>query len=462
MLSPDASPMISPQMMGTKRERPGSGATPAAVEKPEEAPKPKKARNSFRKRKKRSQQAAESVAAVAAKPEAEATQKPPAAVTQKKPKQHAPKPAASRRATGIWNPFVGGKVSAARPTIAPASPAREAARMNAAKSLRSQLHRMCTRDGSSKPPLLAFERWLARAQLAGGSTDPLLPSVRAEEPNRLLEADLARAGVRDPEQIVERLSAACIDACSAVAAVEEVGSQVTVDTKGGCCRLRLNGLKGYLQLNAVHLYKLHALWQRNGGGGKSNTHPEFTARVYCLLARYEALSGAGYQAALNEKGFDVLLDEMAVKQELFASPFNCRYANHCSAFPDVDASFGSLGSFFDFHPKQGSFEANPPFVPETMAAAVEHMEKLLHEATGPLSFVVLVPAWTNLPFWESLVGSEWSVREPLVIPAKEHGFCDGAQHQRGKHERHRVSSYDTGVFFLQNEAGRFDIFKEYL
>ena len=32
-------------------------------------------------------------------------------------------------------------------------------------------------------------------------------------------------------------------------------------------------------------------------------------------------------------------------------------------------------------------------------------------------------------------------------------FCDGAQHCRPPAERHRVSSYDTGVFFLQTTNG---------
>eukprot|EP00656_Telonema_subtile_P035613 TRINITY_DN39586_c0_g1_i2.p1 TRINITY_DN39586_c0_g1~~TRINITY_DN39586_c0_g1_i2.p1 ORF type:complete len:208 (-),score=43.48 TRINITY_DN39586_c0_g1_i2:21-644(-) len=172
-----------------------------------------------------------------------------------------------------------------------------------------------------------------------------------------------------------------------------------------------------------------------------------------MLARYEALSGSGYQAALTEKGFDVLLRAMQVTQEMFASPLNCRYARYCSAFADTDAWFGSLGSFFDFHPVKGSFEVNPPFVPDIMARAVAHMHDLLGKATGPMSFVVIVPVWSKLPYWKQLVHSKVSRRDTVVVPASEHGFCDGAQHQRGKHERHRVSSFDTGAFFLQNDAG---------
>ena len=63
---------------------------------------------------------------------------------------------------------------------------------------------------------------------------------------------------------------------------------------------------------------------------------------------------------------------------------NCRYERYCSAFGDVDASFGSLGSFFSprFAPRRGCFEANPPFVPILMQNMVDKMESLLAAASG--------------------------------------------------------------------------------
>lgn len=35
-------------------------------------------------------------------------------------------------------------------------------------------------------------------------------------------------------------------------------------------------------------------------------------------------------------------------------------------------------------------------------------------------------------------------------PSSDHGFCDGAQHQR--QDRFRESPFDTAIFILQNEA----------
>ena len=38
---------------------------------------------------------------------------------------------------------------------------------------------------------------------------------------------------------------------------------------------------------------------------------------------------------------------------------------------------------------QGSFEANPPFVPVVITEMANHIDQLLEDATGPLSFVVV-------------------------------------------------------------------------
>ena len=39
------------------------------------------------------------------------------------------------------------------------------------------------------------------------------------------------------------------------------------------------------------------------------------------------------------------------------------FERFCSAFADVDAPFGSCGDFFSARFAEGSYEANPPFVP---------------------------------------------------------------------------------------------------
>lgn len=44
--------------------------------------------------------------------------------------------------------------------------------------------------------------------------------------------------------------------------------------------------------------------------------------------------------------FDLLRSKASVGYECFASPLNAHFSRFGSAFPDVDAPFGSGGSFF--------------------------------------------------------------------------------------------------------------------
>jgi len=399
---------------------------------------------------------------------------------------------------------VSGRERSRAPTVeaASASASLELRRFKLVKRLRHVLATKTTSLGVQTAPLLAFERWLARAMLEPGAVPvPMLPNsdVRGG-----LARDLHRAGAGAADLAACDAAAADVAAASAALATklaeerpedEEPPPSVTAEDAGPLLALRVNALKPYMTVSKAHAGKLRALYCRHSLGGAplpaegEPEHAAFLAATFAVLARYEALGGAGYQAALGEAAFDVLRDDLGVGCEAFASPLNCRYGRFCSAFPDVDAPFGSLGSFFDFKPTRGSFEMNPPFVPEVLLAAVEHAEALLRDAEkagGRLSFVVVVPAWRDCEYWRALNDSafarplatdgardetvdddgdeEAAARGPgsgsgsdgralIVVPASQHGFCDGAQHVRPPTERHRVSSYDTAVFVLQTASG---------
>ena len=351
--------------------------------------------------------------------------------------------------------------------------ALEMRRFKLVKRLRHQFSLTCA-GLKIPPPLLAFERWLARAMLQGGDAipTPMLPAIDA---GRGLGRDLHRAGVEDLAA-ADAAASDLADASAALAAKlseppdadaaddapRDADAVVTVDDAGPLLALKVNAQKPYMQVSKQHMGKLRALYSRHSLGGAplppegSSEHAAFAASVFALLARYDACGGAWYQAALGEKAFDVLKKRVGVGCEAFASPLNARYGRFCSAFPDVDGPFGSLGSFFDFAPTRGSFEMNPPFVPEVLLAAAERAEKLLRtaeESDSRLSFVVVVPAWRDVPMWTALEKSAFKRGDALIVPASAHGYCDGAQQIRSPSERHRVSSYDTGVFFLQTTAG---------
>jgi hypothetical protein len=156
---------------------------------------------------------------------------------------------------------------------------------------------------------------------------------------------------------------------------------------------------------------------------------DFHKLVYCVLSRYRSVLGHGFQMALGEHAFVVLREWFDVRFECFASPLNCTCEDYASAFPLTDRYFGARGNFFTLRPKYGSFEANPPFIAEIMSAMVTHMHELLRDATGPMSFVVIVPGWLDDPAWAALTASSFKCAFFLVAAA-DHGFCDGAQHQR--------------------------------
>jgi hypothetical protein len=207
-----------------------------------------------------------------------------------------------------------------------------------------------------------------------------------------------------------------------------------------------------LKLNPLHYAKLQAQYEKFKGITITSLQQQqqFLNSVFCLLARYQTIQGHGFQAAVAELAFGVLHKDLGVDLEVFASPLNSTFALHCSAFKDTDACFGSIGSFFDFHPTTGSYECNPPFVLAVMDAMTSHIDTLFKNATGALSFTVVVPKWEEASFYIALEKNT-HLKRIIVISKAEHGFCDGAAFQR--QDRYRDSPYDTVLFLLQNDEG---------
>ena len=270
------------------------------------------------------------------------------------------------------------------------------------------------------------------------------------------------------------------------------GISINGSRREGIYDITLKGPNGkpnrpYLTVSRQHLCKLIQLWTMRRD--EENDNEEFDSKsvveldvdpikyidemtetdqplirmaIYCCLSRYEALRGAGYQCAVPGIAFDAASRcGLGTTIECFASPLNCRYRKYCSAFPDTERQFGSIGSFFDdnsFDPNEGSFQANPPFVPETMHAMGDKIQRLLDDPhRGPLSFLVVVPAWgAGSKFCQTLQESIHT-RVNALIPAADHAFYDGAQHTKLAHSADsllRPSSWDTAVILMQNDAGK--------
>ena len=369
------------------------------------------------------------------------------ALTSAAPRAEATLPAAPRvtpaKAEPLWEGACRAASAVSRPAPAapaPCTPRACAERARLAERARDRLSReFGARARKAGPaPLLAFERW----QLATGNETP---TSAVDAGAQALADELRRAG----------LSAAAADECVAVCAAGNTADRgrataagivkVTEHRHTFDVELVESGRRvGRLfKINRAHHAKLLKLHAHFGEGS-------FEDDVYRVLSRYCGSAGHGFHAALPSQAFAALRDVGGVSLECFASPLNCFFAPFCSASREDDRSFGSLGSFFEFWPLSGSYECNPPFVEDVLAKAVKHCEALLTASTQPLSFVVVVPGWTDSPAFQHLVRSP-HLRGRLVIAAADHGFVDGAQHSR--RDRHRASPYDTACFFLQNDQG---------
>ncbi|KAI2491094.1 hypothetical protein MHU86_23476 [Fragilaria crotonensis] len=360
--------------------------------------------------------------------------------------------------------------------------------------------------GSKAPPALAFERWFQTNEMLFTNdniiSDPILiPTTTKQTVNTTTKTkrtimtwesilngpsapaaiafkeDLERATIdrHDAERIIcalyENVAAAARDMADQQAAAqrqerEKPSDNATSTTAtGGVVKLvrhkhtydlfLINNQKHILKLNHEHYDKLAALWNvtHDLSPDKNDDRDEFYSDLYCLLARYYSIQGPGFQAACPEAVFDTLQSGLHVQHECFASPLNCYYGSFCSAFFEVDEPFGSSGSFWDFSPTLGgSFQANPPFVHHVMVRMVSKIESLLlNDETVPFSFVVIVPVWLEESSYQAMAASKYKTHHYIIAKA-DHGFCDGAQHQR--RDRYRVSPYDTAVFILQNTAGK--------
>ena len=191
---------------------------------------------------------------------------------------------------------------------------------------------------------------------------------------------------------------------------------------------------------------------------------QVNTRIYNVLMRYESLSrfDQGTQGAIPVEAFAVLQTEWGVDHECFASPLNCTLDSYNSLFPDVDGCFGSIGSFFDFFPEHGAFEANPPFDKDSVHATFQHISRVLllaherqeqHRCIGsegmhelPLLFVVVTP------FVPADVIADKFVLWQEELAAHSHSYTLGMRHRGGSKNEQWTCTGNTALSFIGNRA----------
>jgi phosphorylated CTD-interacting factor 1 len=330
------------------------------------------------------------------------------------------------------------------------------------KKLLDQLRSISKRSAMiTKDPGNALTRFLfvARLDPSKEQPDPLIPVSDSTDPN--LHRELLKAGM-SPEESEE--------ACRKMMDAAQEAAQVIVDFKKKSTRnaasfipeveerewanrqVQIKWKDRQLVINREHYNKLLNLYTQAGSDPRM-----FRVRLFCLLQRYESIGGTGYQASAPKAVFDCLREEFGVDHECFASPMNCTLPSWGSAFKDTDCFFGSHGSFFDLNNRNwsagGSFEANPPFVEESMQMMCDCIHQVLQEneeRNVKTSFVVVVPCWTDERAHETMRESRFCKRV-MILEKSQHSYKSGAQHT--SLQQYHDAGFRTTVFVLQNSQG---------
>lgn len=345
----------------------------------------------------------------------------------------------------------------------------------------------------------AFERWWIDSKCEeyysrSSSDDPVIPcrpSLESDACQRLLEEILYSDDNMTLEQAQDIVRELCIKTKYAVQQVSIMasrrlapfskGSHVVLE-KGSSqhtiCYKRKSWKKPYsVQVNVTHYDKLWNAFCSVYPSLKHEKHvlPVFHALVFCLLLRYSSLSGGhllndlrggGMQGAVMPDVFDVSQHFFPSDDvmECFASPWNAHLPSYASAFPDLDAHFGAVGDFRELEFRKGVYEANPPFSPGLMiqmACRMKECLSLANDESKALTFLVIVPTGNvdddSTPptkkhaeqSFSAMISSPYC-RLHIVLPSRQHGYVEGAQHLRPT--RFKQSPYDTSLILLQSDA----------
>lgn len=144
----------------------------------------------------------------------------------------------------------------------------------------------------------------------------------------------------------------------------------------------------------------------------------FLRAAFLLLYRYSYVDpGYRRQSYLAPQYFSLIckaFNRPSIDLEAFASAFNTTCPSYCSLFPDVEADFGSRGSFFEIQSlKETDYlvQLSPPRISDITKRAVEHAIHLLEQSQSdsqPHYIITLTPAsWQDIN--EILTESEFFI-----------------------------------------------------
>jgi len=117
--------------------------------------------------------------------------------------------------------------------------------------------------------------------------------------------------------------------------------------------------------------------------------------IWAILFRYQLLGSNNHQLAVLPSIMNHMKTDYDLNFECFASAINNTFNNYCSIYYDIERFFGSVGSFFNIIPKEGTFGFNPPYQKDVIELGITRLFTFMESATGPLTFFITIPIWDN-------------------------------------------------------------------
>lgn len=116
--------------------------------------------------------------------------------------------------------------------------------------------------------------------------------------------------------------------------------------------------------------------------------------------------------------------------EAFGSAFNHYFDRFCSAFPDLEHPFGSMGSFFDMKEwMTNKVYMNPPFDESLMTCAIDRVMEYCKQSKEDIEFLCTFPKWDAFPGIDRFRECEW-MRKVNVYEKGEIPFIDYMNSER--------------------------------
>lgn len=261
-------------------------------------------------------------------------------------------------------------------------------------------------------PHNCFGRWLLHHTLFNiilKETDPVIPDKRSFDELKLLISSSSKNKKIDSHKLTKQLT----DVANIM-----TNQIINYKTRN---KLELNMSKNEndkiitFQVNddkftiSEYIYN-KLLVKFNGSKCKHNNELYVNIKILQLIIRYsnlESPNGRNFQGALPDKVFKMLRDEANCNFETFAAPQFSYYDKCCSAYYDTDKYFGSVGTFTNFNPNEGTYEGAPPNSEYFLNHIINHLLDIFKNATGKLCFILFLPDWDDLEGLKKIESSKY-------------------------------------------------------